>query len=153
MTNPKKGVISNLDTVGTTTTMPRSTTTTAQYSTSVSFGKLSSETLAGIVKDSIENSLREEDKDGTLSKLITSIVLDKMYELSGMSEEELVETELYKRISDKVSQRLDHIENRLSILENTVASTNINLDKLRESSNNYYPPTNNGYGYYGGTAW
>jgi hypothetical protein len=145
--------ISNLDTVGTITTMPKSTITTAQYSTSVSFGKLSSEALAGIVKDSIENSLREEDKDGTLSKLITSIVLDKMYELSGMSEEELVETELYKRISDKVSQRLDNIENRLSILENTIALTNINLDRLRESQSNYYnyPPTSTDYRYYGGT--
>lgn len=135
------------------TTGDLTTISNAQYTTSASFGKLSSETLAGILKDSIEDSLKEEDKDGTLSKLITSIVLDKMYELSGMSEEELVETELYKRISDKVNQRLDHIENRLSILENTVAFNNINLNRLLESPNNYnYPPTSTDYGYYGGTS-
>lgn len=148
MTDLKKTATSYFNTTGTLTTMPESTTITAPYSTSV---KISSETLAEVLKDSIEDSLKEEDKDGTLSKLITSIVLDKMYELSGMSEEELVETELYKKISDKVNQRLTHIENRLSILENTVAL--INFDRLRESPNNYnYSTTNTNCGYYGGTA-
>ena len=105
----------------------QTTTTISPYSTSpystirIDGIRIGSESLSGLIEDSIKECLAEEDKDGTLSKLITSIVLDKMFELSDMSEDELVETAVYKRISDKVSQRLNNIESRLSALESQMS--------------------------------
>lgn len=82
--------------------------------------KVSDELLAGQLKDWIEETLKEEDKDQTLSKLITSIVINKMYELSGKSEDELVETLLFKKLSDSFKGRLDEIELRLGQLQNEI---------------------------------
>ena len=120
------------------------TTTTADYeSYSMDGVKVCSGPLAGLIEDSIKECLTEEDEDGTLSKLITSIVLDKMFELSDMSEDELVETAIYKTISDKVSLRLDNIERRLSLLENQVSRLQSDRCDIYDSPNSSpynYPP-------------
>ena len=108
-----------MSTVGNLNQVSGLTTVNAKRAEVTSY-KVSDELLAGQLKDWIEETLKEEDKDQTLSKLITSIVINKMYELSGKSEDELVETLLFKKLSDSFKGKLDEIELHLGQLQSEV---------------------------------
>ena len=73
-----------MSTVGNLNQVSGFTTVNAKRAEVTSY-KVSDELLAGQLKDWIEETLKEEDKDQTLSKLITSIVINKMYELSTIT--------------------------------------------------------------------
>lgn len=86
--------------------------------TDINSNLIPSETLAEFLRKEIYNSLEEEDKNKTLSKLITSIVINKMCEISEMSEDELIESALYKKLSDSFNDRLRKIEDNITQIQN-----------------------------------
>lgn len=91
--------------------------------------------VSDLLEEIIKDQLVKEDTDGTLSKLITSIVIDKMYEISGMSEEELVESILYKKLSEEFKGRLESIENKLQELS-------IEIDRINSRDKLFNKPFN-----------
>jgi hypothetical protein len=115
--------------------------TTTNIGSPYAYSVGSEEVVTDLLKDWINKSLVEEDKDKTFSKLITSIVIDKMYELSEMSEEELVETLLFKKLSDSFSNRLSEIELSINQLRNDIQLLKWKDENLRYTQYTQQPNT------------